>query len=269
MRGMSYLFECPQCGTRRVIAPNAVGRRVRCPACEALVEIVLPDEKEAPPTDALVELEPLQREQTSELAESTLPVISGIAISAPSLQPEWHHAAQPSAERMPGVPVLALADGEEEEAIGFHSRPEEAEMDMTPMVDVTFQLLIFFMVTASFTIQKSIQMPTPRDNEAAAAQTMQDFEEDPDFMTVRIDQYGTYYVTGAMWDDEIECPSEQELFSRLREGRRGGITPGASKVLVIAHGEAIHERVVVALDAGVAAGFDDVQLMSVEDDDHG
>src|SRR5688572_20269137 len=35
------------------------------------------------------------------------------------------------------------------------SAPQEAEMDMTPMVDVTFLLLIFFMVTASFTMQKS------------------------------------------------------------------------------------------------------------------
>ena len=33
----------------------------------------------------------------------------------------------------------------------------EDELDMTPMVDVTFLLLIFFMVTASFTIQKSLQ----------------------------------------------------------------------------------------------------------------
>ena len=37
------------------------------------------------------------------------------------------------------------------------SRPE---MDMTSMVDVTFLLLIFFMVTASFIGQRAIEQPT-------------------------------------------------------------------------------------------------------------
>ena len=35
----------------------------------------------------------------------------------------------------------------------------EDELDMTPMVDIVFLLLIFFMVTASFTLQKSMQQP--------------------------------------------------------------------------------------------------------------
>ena len=34
---------------------------------------------------------------------------------------------------------------------------EESEMDITPMVDVTFLLLIFFMITASFAMQKSLE----------------------------------------------------------------------------------------------------------------
>ena len=41
-------------------------------------------------------------------------------------------------------------------------KAEQPEMDMTPMVDVTFLLLIFFMVTAAFTMQKSFEIPTPK-----------------------------------------------------------------------------------------------------------
>jgi hypothetical protein len=37
-------------------------------------------------------------------------------------------------------------------------------------------------------------------------------------------------------------------------------------MLVVAHGEAEHARVVTAIDAGLSAGIDDVQLLSVEDD---
>lgn len=41
---------------------------------------------------------------------------------------------------------------------------ESAEMDMTPMIDVTFQLLIFFMLTAAFVVQKTLDMPAAKDD---------------------------------------------------------------------------------------------------------
>jgi biopolymer transport protein ExbD len=255
---MSFLFECPQCAERRVIAGAAVGRRVRCPACEALVEITLPSA--TPGTEQNIP----EGVSTTENAEG-LPVYSGVAIAAPSLQPDWEPS---SAAAMPGVPVLAIADEEEvEEAVHIRSKPEESEMDMTPMVDVTFQLLIFFMVTASFTMQKSQQFPVPKETQAAApTKTLQDYEEDPEFVTVRVVADGTFFVSGARWSDEIECPSEQELMVKLREARLEGGT-AASKLLVVAHGEAQHARVVTAIDAGLTTGIDDVQLLSVEDDD--
>ncbi|MSO96856.1 MAG: biopolymer transporter ExbD [Rhodospirillaceae bacterium] len=36
--------------------------------------------------------------------------------------------------------------------------PDEAEIDMTPMLDVTFIMLIFFIVTASFTKENGIDL---------------------------------------------------------------------------------------------------------------
>lgn len=251
---MSFLFECPQCAERRVIAGAAVGRRVRCPACEALVEITLP----SPPNE---DLPAAAISATAEAAE--MQVFTGVAINAPSLQPDWE---APAVGAMPGVPVLALPDDEDaEEPVVIRSKPEESEMDMTPMVDVTFQLLIFFMVTASFTMQKSLRIPAPQESEAAAATSLQDFEENPEFVIVRLDAFGTFFVSGAAWSDEMECPSEQELLVKLREARQGGGST-ASKLLVMAHGDAQHARVVTAIDAGLSAGIDDVQLLSVEDD---
>lgn len=248
---MSFLFECPQCAKRKVIAGAAVGRRVRCPACEALIEITLPSPPSEEPPAA-----------TSEAAEMQQ-VFTGVAISTPSLQPHWEKGSVAS---MPGVPVLAIADDEDaEERVTFRSQPEESEMDMTPMVDVTFQLLIFFMVTASFTMQKSLRIPAPQESQAAAATSLQDFEENPEFVIVRLDAFGTFFISGAAWSDEMECPSEQELLVKLREARQGGGST-ASKLLVMAHGDAQHARVVTAIDAGLSAGIDDVQLLSVEDD---
>jgi biopolymer transport protein ExbD len=249
---MSFLFECPQCAERRVIVGAAVGHRVRCPACEALVEITLPDS-----ADAAAAAGP-----TGETAE--LPVYTGVAISAPSLQPDWE---PPSGAAMPGVPILAIADDEDaEQPVSLRSKPEESEMDMTPMVDVTFQLLIFFMVTASFTMQKSLRIPAPKETAEVSSKTLQDYEENPDYVIVRIDALGTFFVSGVKWTEEIECPAEQELLVKLREARQDGGTNG-SKMLVIAHGDAEHARVVTAIDAGLSAGIEDVQLLSVENDD--
>ena len=142
----------------------------------------------------------------------------------------------------------------------------EAEMDMTPMVDVTFLLLIFFILTASFSFQKSLNVPTPESEEASTQAQPQDIEEDPEFITVRIDSFNTFYVM--TMDREDECPSEAELYIKLREAREGnsaGIVP--NKMVVMANGEALHEKVVAALDAGAAVGIDEVQLMTVEEDE--
>ena len=142
----------------------------------------------------------------------------------------------------------------------------EAEMDMTPMVDVTFLLLIFFILTASFSFQKSLNVPTPESEEASTQSQPEDIEEDPEFITVRIDSFNTFYVMTL--DKEHECPSEAELYIKLREAREGnskGIVP--NKMVVMANGEALHEKVVAALDAGAAVGIEEVQLMTVEEDE--
>ena len=61
----------------------------------------------------------------------------------------------------------------------------EDDMDLTPMVDVTFLLLIFFMITAAFALQKAIEVPPVKDEDATAAQTVDDLEKDS--IVVRID----------------------------------------------------------------------------------
>ena len=46
-----------------------------------------------------------------------------------------------------------------------------AEVDLTPLIDVVFQLLIFFMLTATFVVQSSIQIEVPEaDTESVMEQ---------------------------------------------------------------------------------------------------
>ena len=156
----------------------------------------------------------------------------------------------------------------EEAAVDFgasHKRIED-EMDMTPMVDVTFLLLIFFMVTAAFSLQKSFQVPTPQEDRASTqARTLDDFEEDPDFVVVRIDENSTFYISASHWDEEREAPSKQDLLVGLKDARTSG-SAIPTRLLVISHGDAWHEKVVMAMDAGTEVGMNEVKLVTVEDD---
>jgi len=151
------------------------------------------------------------------------------------------------------------------EPVDFRRRGEstEDELDMTPMVDVTFLLLIFFMVTAAFAPQKSLRVPAP-DREESAAQAQMEPEEldEDDYVIVEIHADNTIFV------DDREAPNEQELLVRLREARQGppgSTTPGPSSLLVKAHGDCRHETVVMALDAGNAVGMENVKLATADD----
>ena len=134
-------------------------------------------------------------------------------------------------------------------------------IDLTPMIDVVFQLLIFFMVTAAFGQQKSLELPTPDSTDTVAeTATLEEIEQDADFVVVRIERDDT------LWVDDVQATSEPDLFAKLRAARQStGDRRGATRLLVVAHGEARHERVVLALDAGSHVGMDEVRLATVDD----
>ena len=80
-------------------------------------------------------------------------------------------------------------EGEEGEVLSLSTGRKETEMDMTPMVDVTFLLLIFFMVTASFQLQKSIEMPR-QQTDAPSTQAIEEDPEELDQVELQIDEFG-------------------------------------------------------------------------------
>lgn len=137
------------------------------------------------------------------------------------------------------------------------------EMDMTPMVDMTFLLLIFFICTSTFNLQKSIEMPVPDQTEGVAqSRTLEELEEDDDFIIVRIDADNT------VWVEDAAAYSEIELLSKLRELKAGtGGGAGATSLMVMASGDAAHETVVRVLDSGTAVGMENIRLSNMADDE--
>ena len=177
---------------------------------------------------------------------------------------------QAAAEKAPRASAPGEASSDEPpdeiEPVKFGGkRVADEGIDMTPMVDVTFLLLIFFMVTAAYSLQKSIQVPAPDQEESSAqARTYEEIEQDDDYVVIRVAKDNT------VWVNEQEAPSEQEVLVKLREAREGpaGTTSrGPTSLLVMADIEARHETVVMCVDAGSAVGMENVRLACVNEDD--
>ncbi|HRX80963.1 MAG: biopolymer transporter ExbD [Planctomycetaceae bacterium] len=144
-------------------------------------------------------------------------------------------------------------------------RPEqtpklEPESDMTPMVDVTFLLLIFFMVTAAFAMQRSMVVPKPQPKEPVISAIV---EEEPADIVVEVDEFNTFHVTADSF--EQEAPSEHDLVRVLRQIRERAVgEKPINHMLVKANPEALHEKVVAALDSGAYVGIAEIELLTLD-----
>ena len=246
---MPIKFRCQHCDQLMSIATRKAGTITVCPRCAH---------------DTLVpEQQPELQEQ--EQVQSEIPVSESDDDDNRNDQERIEQPIETSS-----LHLASVSGEEEEDELDFEikrANTEFEELDMTPMVDVTFLLLIFFMVTAAFTMQRSFEVPTPKtDQSSSQARTLDDFADDPNFVIVRIDEFNTFHILVSSWDEERECPSEQDLLVNLREASRGEADNRANKLLVMAHGDAVHEKVVMAMDAGTAVGMEDVKLVTVEDD---
>ncbi|MBX9791816.1 MAG: biopolymer transporter ExbD [Pirellulales bacterium] len=215
-------FACPHCQKRLKVAEEHSGRRVNCPRCGK--SLVVPD---------------------SERTRTPLP-----------LRPSEMLAAEGPAASPGGAPV----DEDAAPAINFRAAVStDEDLDLTPMVDVTFQLLIFFMLTMAAGLTKSIEVPTPDPSQQAAqSRSLSELEEDDDYVVVQIDDDNTIWVDGRE-------ATRMEVVPRLRELRDAAGANPPSNLLVLASGEARHETVVSVLDAGSEAGMSQVRLGALDE----
>lgn len=252
---MAIRFQCPNCQAVRAANPRLLGREIKCPECGGAV--VLPSAEEVAATRAAQ-----QQQQAEELALQQ--ALSRIRTQNVSRAPEAE--AEAEVDEKQELRQMAAEERALAAATADFKRPRPKmgeDMDMTPMVDVTFLLLIFFMITASFSVQKSIQRPAQKEQDAST-QVVQPTEEDiSDVVTVQVDEFNAYSVITADWDRV--AGSKQDLIVALNvahEGNASGSTP--TKLVIQAHENCIHAAVISALDAGREAQFENFEVSTVE-----
>jgi biopolymer transport protein ExbD len=132
------------------------------------------------------------------------------------------------------------------------SRFEEDELDLTAMVDVVFQLLIFFMVTASFSLQKTIEVPTPDQPRQGVAQALQPLEELQDVaILVNIDDRNAVTI-----DDE-PLGDLTQLTNTLRDHMR---RDRKSELILTAAKNSTHRTVIAVVDSANEAGMQRIRM---------
>ncbi|MDM4015353.1 biopolymer transporter ExbD [Roseiconus lacunae] len=274
---MSIPVTCPQCGAINKVNDSLAGRRVRCPECDTAVHVPESDVMsgdDMPPPLPGAEL-PGAEVVDAELVDDG-EVLEAVAVS--DEEPVAVGAAkmttaevasgrvEPTPSPIQSIPVtdasVAQADlDEDDDEQVFKREPrDEEELDMTPMVDVTFLLLIFFMVTAAFSLQKSIQMPR-QQTDAPSTTVVEQEDEDLTPIELQVDEFGSFLVLAADWQEET--PGKQNLITTLKRANTGG----PMRLVIKVHEMCKLQYLVDAMDAGTIAGFTETQVTQVEEFD--
>lgn len=153
-------------------------------------------------------------------------------------------------------------EGEAEDVPAFQVRrrtSDEDDLDLTPMVDVTFLLLIFFILTASLSLQKAIAVPPPDPQQEGAQSTPISLEElEADSIIVEIQADNTIIV-----DDETLGP-EGDLARMLEQSMTSS---GRREMVINAHANSFHETTVAVFDAANEVGMQRIRMVTTSDDE--
>lgn len=275
---MPIKYRCSNCRQLLSVSRKQTGKEFPCPRCGAQTRVpAIPPELGGPPDDPsnpriTAIPEPTAKPETTEKAKSEKAKPSPPPI--PSNLPELPSKEKPPAEKSPAVESAGKQQDASESSTtaGDHAPHsqivmsaevgpfkvkkrlmDEDGMDLTPMVDVTFLLLIFFMITASFSIQKTLEFPKPNPQDKGARQTLTIENLQNDSIMIKIDERNGITV------DETPLAEPALLAEQLTQLR---FSTRRTSVAIDAHKDSFHETVVAVIDASNAAGMENIKLIS-------
>lgn len=129
----------------------------------------------------------------------------------------------------------------------FHRRRRaDNGINLTPLIDVVFLLLIFFMVTTTFTKESRLLIELPEaDGEVA--------ESSPGSLELVISKDGSYAVNG----QNLINRDIRTIMAALKDASQGNAdTP----LVITADAQATHQAVISAMDAAGRLGFKQLNI---------
>jgi len=121
---------------------------------------------------------------------------------------------------------------------------DEAEINITPMLDIVFIMLIFFIVTTSFVKEKGLEVSRPSNSPP------KEIVKKKGPIVVKIDANGNISMKGRMLERKaVEANLEREKAEKPD-----------SPLIIAAHPDADTEALVIILDAAEAVGVGSVSV---------
>lgn len=123
---------------------------------------------------------------------------------------------------------------------------DEINVNLTPLIDVVFLLLIFFMVSTTFTRETQLEVDLPQADNSAELNAERPFE-------VVITAEGEYRVNGEGLVNS-QARTLRMALSKVSEGRLD------SPLIISADARTPHQAVVTAMDVAGALGFSKLSI---------
>lgn len=121
---------------------------------------------------------------------------------------------------------------------------DEAEINITPMLDIVFIMLIFFIVTTSFVKEKGLEVSRPSNSPP------KEVNQDKGPIVVKIDSSSLISVKG-----RVLKPGATEAVLEREKAEKP-----ESPLIIAAHPAADTESLVTVLDAAKAVGIESVSV---------
>ncbi|RLA40577.1 MAG: biopolymer transporter ExbD [Gammaproteobacteria bacterium] len=125
-----------------------------------------------------------------------------------------------------------------------HRAHDEAEINITPMLDIVFIMLIFFIVTTSFVKEKGLEVSRPSNSPP------KEIKKNKGPILVKIDANGNITMKGRM----LEAKAVQANLEREKAEKPD------SPLIIAAHPDADTDALVTILDAAEAVGVASVSV---------
>jgi len=132
----------------------------------------------------------------------------------------------------------------------YRRKNEDTLINLTPLIDVVFLLLIFFMVTTTFTKETRLSIELPQAEGEPVAREKQILE-------ITISANGRYAVQGKA----LVNSKRVTLTKAIQE-----ISKGNNKLplVIVADAQAPHQAVVTAMDVAGTQGFVNLSIATME-----
>lgn len=129
---------------------------------------------------------------------------------------------------------------------------DNVEIGLAPLIDVVFILLLFFVVTTTFTRETQLQVDLPEQTEGDKA-----VRSESRVLEILIDRSGAFQLNG----QALLHSDHDTLMAALKKEAAGD---KELPVIISADGQAPHQSVVTAMDAAGDLGFVHLRITTLD-----